>query len=127
MGAIASPTVVRVAQAEARRHDAVRREDGPRVARLLSWLRRLTGARAEAAEAPLRAEARLHLGPKKSLVLVSCCGRRVLVGLSGEAMVLLGEWPGRREPGAGRGAAARNGTARSAVGRSEGQRIEALR
>jgi flagellar biogenesis protein FliO len=62
-------------------------------ARILGWLRRLTGVRAAAVGAPLRAEARLNLGPKKSLVLVNCCGRRVLLGLSGDAMVPLGEWP----------------------------------
>jgi hypothetical protein len=36
---------------------------------------------------------------------VSCSGRRVLLGLSGDAMVLLGEWP-QTSAGAGRKGAA---------------------
>jgi flagellar biogenesis protein FliO len=78
------------------RSGLVRSQDDTLAARLLGWLHRLTGTRAAAADALLRAEARLSLGPKKSLVLVNCCGRRVLVGLSGDAMVPLGEWPTAR-------------------------------
>jgi flagellar biogenesis protein FliO len=83
MGAMVNPAMVR---------DSWREEESL-AARVLAWLRRLVNARGEAANAPLRAEARLSLGPKKSLVLVNCCGRRVLVGLSGDALVPLGEWP----------------------------------
>jgi flagellar biogenesis protein FliO len=83
MGAMASPAAMRAAQPAS---DALG-------ARLVGWLRRLTGAGASAADAPLHAEARLSLGPRKSLVLVNCCGRRVLVGIAGDAMVPLGEWP----------------------------------
>jgi hypothetical protein len=82
-----------------------------------AWLRRVTNAPA-AGEAALRIEARLGMGPKKSLVLVSCRGRQVLLALSGEAIVPvleLGPESGaaagvkrsvRRSPGsAGKGAA----------------------
>jgi flagellar biogenesis protein FliO len=104
MGTMVSPAMIRVARAATARPQAVRSEAGrieedSLAVRALAWLRRLTGARRRAADAPLRAEARLSLGPKKSLVLVNCCGRRVLVGLSGDALVALGEWPqaeGRR-------------------------------
>jgi flagellar biogenesis protein FliO len=104
MGAAANPALVRPARLE-----IVRPEEESLAARVLGWLRRLTGARTAAADAPLRAEARLSLGPKKSLVLVNCCGRRVLLGLSGEAMVALGEWP---QTGAKRGCAGRKEPAR---------------
>jgi hypothetical protein len=53
--------------------------------RLRGWLSRLTGIR-RAADAPLRLEARLNLGPKKSLVLVDCCGKRLLLAVSGDAI-----------------------------------------
>lgn len=95
MGAMVSPAIVREAQR------------GSLAARLLGWLRRFTGTRAAAVPAPLRAEARLSLGPKKNLVLVNCCGRRVLVGLCGDAMVSLGEWPQQAEPRAKRSVAQR--------------------
>jgi flagellar biogenesis protein FliO len=88
MSAMVNPAVVRLAGA-----GAVRPGEDSLAARVLGWLRRLTGFRAVAVDAPLRAEARLSLGPKKSLVLVNCCGRCVLVGLSGDAIVPLGEWP----------------------------------
>jgi flagellar biogenesis protein FliO len=105
MGAVVSPAMVRIARPE-----AVRPEDDSLAMRLLGWLRRLTGARAAAVDAPLRAEARLSLGPKRSLVLVNCCGRRVLLGFSGDAMVRLGEWPetGAKRSSAGRKESARN-------------------
>jgi flagellar biogenesis protein FliO len=70
---------------------AARLENESLAVRLLAWLRRVARGRAADAEAPLRAEARMSLGPKKSLVLVNCCGRRVLLGLSGDAIVPLGE------------------------------------
>jgi len=104
MGAIVSPAMARAARAAAV-HDSL-------AARLLSWIRRLTGARADASPAPLHAEARLSLGPKKSLVLVNCCGRRVLVGLAGDNLVPLGEWPEPRR-GAARNGRARDGRTRS--------------
>ncbi|HTV14974.1 MAG TPA: flagellar biosynthetic protein FliO [Acidobacteriaceae bacterium] len=100
MEAIVNPAVVRGARAAAA-PDSLG-------ARILTWLRRRVSAQKRAAEAPLHAEARLNLGPRKSLVLVNCCGRRLLVGLSGDNMVLLGEWPqarARRESRASRGGA----------------------
>lgn len=71
-----------------------------------AWLRRLAG-KSEAAEAPLRVEGRISLGPKKQLVLVNCHGRRVLVALSGDAITPLMELeaetkPRRRAKGDGR-------------------------
>ena len=54
-------------------------------ARMTAWLRRLAAPRA-AGDAPLLLEARLGLGPKKSLVLVNCCGKRVLLALSGDTI-----------------------------------------
>ena len=32
---------------------------------------------------------RLNIGPKKSLLLVSCCGQRVLVAVAGETVTTL--------------------------------------
>ncbi len=55
-------------------------------ARLAGWVRRMAKGPA-AGDAPLRMEARLHLGPKKSLVLVDCCGKKVLLAMSGDAIV----------------------------------------
>jgi flagellar biogenesis protein FliO len=93
MGAMANPAMVRMP----------RLEDESLGARVLGWLRRLARAQAATADAPLRAEARLSLGAKKSLVLVNCCGRRVLLGLAGDAIILLGEWPqARARSGGGR-------------------------
>jgi flagellar biogenesis protein FliO len=60
--------------------------------RLIGWIRRLLHP-AAALDAPLRIEARLILGPRKSLVLVSCCGRRLLLSLSGDAVAPLLEIP----------------------------------
>lgn len=51
--------------------------------RLRVWALRLTKP---AADAPLRVEARLSLGTKKSLVLVNCCGRRMLLAVSGDTI-----------------------------------------
>jgi len=45
------------------------------------------GAKAEAIES--RIEERLHLGPKKSLLLVNCHGRRFLVATAGETIASL--------------------------------------
>ena len=54
------------------------------MARPAAWLRGL--GRARAAAAPLCVEARLSLGAKKSLVLVNCQGRQVLLALSGDTV-----------------------------------------
>lgn len=69
----------------------------------VAWLRGLS--RGRGAAAPLRVEARLSLGVKKSLVLVNCRGRQVLLALSGDtvAPVLeLGEAAKPRRRRAGR-------------------------
>lgn len=66
------------------------------------WLRGLRQARATAS--PLRIEARVSLGAKKSLVLVNCRGRQVLLALSGDAVVPVMELPAARARGAGKGA-----------------------
>jgi len=58
----------------------------PWVARLRGWVRRLAKAPADS-DAPLRVEARLNLGPKKALVLVDCCGAKVLLAMCGESVV----------------------------------------
>src|SRR5580698_6839772 len=55
-------------------------------ARLTAWLRRLAAPRA-AGDAPLLLEARLGLGPKKSLVLVNCCGKLLLLAVKSQAAV----------------------------------------
>ena len=59
--------------------------------RLAAWLRKV--ANPVQGENPLRIEARLNLGPKKAVVLVNCCGRRVLLALSGDAIAPLLEVP----------------------------------
>lgn len=56
------------------------------IAKIAALVGRMTGT-AASAESPLRIEARLSLGPKKSLALVDCHGRRVLLALSGDAIV----------------------------------------
>ena len=53
---------------------------------ILRRLRRLTSASC-APEAAIHIEARLGLGPKKSLALVECRGRRVLLAISGDSVV----------------------------------------
>lgn len=50
--------------------------------------RRMSRAR-EDAERHLRIDERLNIGPKKSLLLVSCCGQRVLVAVAGETVTTL--------------------------------------
>jgi flagellar biogenesis protein FliO len=50
--------------------------------------RRMSQAR-EDAERHLRIDERLNIGPKKSLLLVSCCGQRVLVAVTGETVTTL--------------------------------------
>jgi flagellar biogenesis protein FliO len=60
----------------------------PWAARLWTWLRRFACA-ASGDDAPLRVEARVTLGPRKSLVLVNCCGRRLLVSVGGDAIAPL--------------------------------------
>jgi flagellar biogenesis protein FliO len=52
---------------------------------LLRRVRGLVGARS-GEESPLRVEGRISLGPKKSLVLVDCRGREVLLAISGDAV-----------------------------------------
>jgi hypothetical protein len=92
MSALVNPATIRAARSATALSVVVRREDDSLAARVLGWMRRLAGARAAVLDVPLRAEARLSLGPKKSVVLVNCCGRRVLLGLCGDTMVPLGEW-----------------------------------
>jgi flagellar biogenesis protein FliO len=60
--------------------------------RISAIVQRLLRAPA-AADAPLRLEARLNLGPKKSLVLVNCCGSRVLLAVSGDTIVPVADLP----------------------------------
>lgn len=61
-------------------------------------LRRLAGKR-EAAEAMLRVEERVSLGPKKWLVLVNCRGQRVLLALSGDTVTPVMELEPPTQPG----------------------------
>ena len=63
--------------------------------RLGLWLRRLMSL-PTAGEMPIRLEGRLSLGPKKSLVLVNCRGKTVLLALGGEAITPVMEVPARR-------------------------------
>jgi hypothetical protein len=65
------------------------------MARPASWLRGLGTARTAA---PLRVEARLSLGVKKSLVLVNCRGRQVLLALSGDSVSPILELGETRKP-----------------------------
>lgn len=51
----------------------------------LGWMRGLAKTRS-GGEAALRLQGRISLGPKKSLVLVECRGREVLLAVSGEAV-----------------------------------------
>jgi Flagellar biosynthesis protein, FliO len=70
--------------------------------RLGLWLRRLMSL-PTAGEMPIRLEGRLNLGPKKSLVLVNCRGKSVLLALGSEVITPILEVPAqrrhRREPG----------------------------
>lgn len=61
----------------------------------LRWMRGLVKARA-GVESALRVEGRISLGPKKSLVLVDCRGRQVLLAVTGDAVTPLMELPGPR-------------------------------
>jgi flagellar biogenesis protein FliO len=63
--------------------------------RLGLWLRRLMSL-PTAGEMPIRLEGRLNLGPKKSLVLVNCRGKSVLLAVGGEAITPVMEVPARR-------------------------------
>ncbi|HEY1808296.1 MAG TPA: flagellar biosynthetic protein FliO [Acidobacteriaceae bacterium] len=51
----------------------------------MRWMRGLVKTRM-GGEAPLRVEGRISLGGKKSLVLVDCRGRQVLLAVSGDAV-----------------------------------------
>lgn len=62
----------------------------------MRWMRGLVKARA-GAESPLRVEGRISLGPKKSLVLVECRGRQVLLAVSGDAVTPVMELPRPRK------------------------------
>jgi hypothetical protein len=53
--------------------------------RLGLWLRKLMSL-PTAGELPIRLEGRLSLGPKKSLVLVNCRGKSVLLALGSEGI-----------------------------------------
>lgn len=68
---------------------------------LIRWLRRFWTAPANQASL-LTIESRVNLGPKKSLVLVSCCGQRVLLALSGDSVTTLKEIESPRQPAARR-------------------------
>jgi flagellar biogenesis protein FliO len=57
---------------------------------VLGWLRGLSRAKARE-DAALSVEARLGLGPKKQLVLVNCCGKKVLLAVSGEGIATVME------------------------------------
>lgn len=63
--------------------------------RLGLWLRRLMSL-PTAGEMPIHLEGRLSLGPKKSLVLVNCRGKSVLLALGNEAITPIMEVPARR-------------------------------
>ena len=60
----------------------------------LRWMRGLVKVR-RGGDAPLRVEGRISLGPKKSLVLVDCRGRQVLLAVSGDAVTPVMELPRR--------------------------------
>jgi hypothetical protein len=59
------------------------------------WLRRLMSL-PTAGEMPIRLEGRLSLGPKKSLVLVNCRGKSVLLALGTESITPIMEVPPHR-------------------------------
>lgn len=60
------------------------------------WMRRLVKGRS-GGDAALRVEGRISLGPKKSLVLVDCRGRQVLLAVSGDAVTPVMELPRARK------------------------------
>ena len=80
-------------------------------------VRRLRGLSAAKAgsESALRVEARLSLGPKKQLMLVNCCGKKVLLAVSGDSIapVMEVEGPGKK---AGRGETGRAGPGGTGLG-----------
>jgi len=63
--------------------------------RLGLWLRKLMSL-PTAGEIPIRLEGRLNLGPKKSLVLVNCRGKSVLLALGSEVITPIMEVPAHR-------------------------------
>ena len=63
--------------------------------RLGLWLRKLMSL-PTAGEIPIRLEGRLNLGPKKSLVLVNCRGKSVLLALGSEVISPIMEVPAHR-------------------------------
>lgn len=63
--------------------------------RLGLWLRKLMSL-PTAGELPIRLEGRLSLGPKKSLVLVNCRGKSVLLALGSEVITPIMEVPAHR-------------------------------
>lgn len=66
-------------------------------ARAVEWIRSFRSG--PAVPAPLRLESRVSLGPKKSLLLVNCCGKRILLAVAGDAITPVMEVAGRRRPG----------------------------
>jgi len=68
------------------------------VGRSIEWLRRLRTS--PATPALLHLESRVSLGPRKSLVLVNCCGRQVLLAVAGDAITPVMEVTVRRRRGA---------------------------
>ncbi|HEX3662619.1 MAG TPA: flagellar biosynthetic protein FliO [Acidobacteriaceae bacterium] len=60
----------------------------------LRWIRGLVKA-STGVDGALRVEGRISLGPKKSLVLVNCLGRQVLLAVSGDAVTPVMELSGR--------------------------------
>lgn len=91
MGAVVNPAMTRLAG------------DGRTglVGVAVRWLRGLSGTQARE-EAALRVEARLSLGPKKQLVLVNCCGKKVLLAVSGEGISAVMEMGGPKKAARGR-------------------------
>lgn len=59
------------------------------------WLRKLMSL-PTAGEMPIRLEGRLNLGPKKSLVLVNCRGKSVLLAIGSEVITPIMEVPAHR-------------------------------
>jgi len=62
----------------------------------LRWMRGLAKAKSRG-DAALRVAGRISLGPKKSLVLVECRGRQVLLAVSGDAVTPVMELPRSRK------------------------------
>jgi len=60
--------------------------------RVGGWLRRFRSAAARG-DTLLSLEGRVSLGPKKALMLVNCCGKRVLVAVSGDSVTPILELP----------------------------------